>query len=73
MYRKKKRNIYLAILTLITIVLWVGFDVVRAYSASNVTPDVTRAMTPLDPRVDQRVFEELERRHNLVNVTTQDK
>lgn len=68
MYKRKKRNVYLAISILITIIIWVGFDAMRAYNKSSITPDVTKALIPLDPRVDQKIFTELERRHNLTIV-----
>jgi len=62
---KQKRNIYIAILTLVTIILWVVMGVYNVYNKSTLTPDVTRALTPIDPKVDQSVFASLQTRHDI--------
>lgn len=60
---KKKRNIYLAILTLITIIFWVLIGVYQVYNKSTLTVDVVQALTPLDPKIDETVFSVLKDRH----------
>lgn len=64
---KKKRNIYLAVVTLITVLCWMAFGVIHTYQKSTITPDVAKAMTPLNPTIDDRVFPELENRAQRTN------
>ena len=59
---KKKRNIYLAVFTLITVLCWIAFGVIATYRKTTVTPDITKVITPLNPGIDESVFQELEHR-----------
>lgn len=65
---KKRRNIYLAIITLITIILWVVVGVFNSYQQTTVTPDVVKAIAPLDPVIDGSVFNRLENRQESEKV-----
>jgi len=66
---KKKRisqeTLNLAILTLITILVWAGFDIYRAYTKTTVKPDVRSQLTPLDPKLDTEIIRNLERQKEI--------
>ena len=66
---KKKRNIYLAIFTLITLLTWVALTVVQSYQKTTVTPDVVQAMSPLNPNIDESVFPNSEQRASRSTVS----
>ena len=45
----KKGYLLIAIATLITIILWVVFDVIHKRSAVKIPPDVEKLTEPIDP------------------------
>jgi hypothetical protein len=66
--RKRKTNqeaLTLAILTFITISVWVGFEVYRAYTRTAVKPDVRHQLIPLDPKLNAQTLEKLEKRRGV--------
>jgi len=60
--RPSRTNIFIAILTLITVLLWAGFEIWRTYSTSTVSTQTAEAIVPLDPTLDETIFAELEKR-----------
>ncbi len=60
--KANRNNILLAVLTLIMVVAWVGFEIFRTYRTSTTEPDVTKAITPLDPTVDETVLNGIQSR-----------
>ena len=50
----------IAALTLITVLIWVGFDIYRAATKSTLELDVRQGLTPLDPSLDTQVLSTLE-------------
>ncbi len=55
--------INLLILTLITLSVWVGFEVYRAYTATAM-PEVRQYLEPLNPTLDTQTLQRLEERPN---------
>ena len=63
----RKKYIYrdiitLLISTLITILAWVGFEVYRAYTKSEVPGDIDQYLENLDPKLKEEVMTRLENR-----------
>ncbi|HUW21271.1 MAG TPA: hypothetical protein VMW41_01250 [Candidatus Bathyarchaeia archaeon] len=58
---KKKRisqeTLNLAIITLITVLVWAGFDIYRAYTETKVKLDVRQQLNPLNPKLDIEVID----------------
>lgn len=61
----KKEGLNLAILTLITILTWAGFDIYFALTKSRMKPEVQKLMTPLDPQIEKSVLEGLNRKREI--------
>jgi len=53
----KKGYLFVAILTLITVVLWVIFDVLHSQSEVKTPPDIEKLIEPLDPTFDLKGIE----------------
>jgi hypothetical protein len=62
--RIDKDIVVLLISTLITIATWVGLEVYRAYVKVGVAGEVEKHLSVIDPTLDAKVFEELERIKN---------
>lgn len=66
---KKKRisqeTLNLAIITLTTVLIWTGFDIYRAYTRTQVKPDVRKQLTPLNPKLDTETLEDLSNKKDL--------
>lgn len=48
--------------TLITLCVWVGFEVYRAYSKVEIPEVLEKYLTPLDPSLNTQVLDQLEQR-----------
>jgi hypothetical protein len=57
-----KNLFYIAILTVITILTWIGFDVYRAFNKVEIPKNVQEQLTPLNPQVDMETLENLPKR-----------
>ena len=62
--RIDKDIVVLLISTLITVATWVGLEVYRAYVKVGVTAEVEKHLKPMDPTLNVKVFEQLERIKN---------
>lgn len=61
--RKNKTDsnvVVLLVITLITLVVWVGFDVYRAYTREDISPVEDKLLLELIPTLDIPVLEKLE-------------
>lgn len=50
------------VMTLITISMWVGFEVYRAYTRVNISPVLAKQLLEMSPTLDIQVLEKLESR-----------
>lgn len=55
-----QQSLTLSILTLITVLCWGGFDIYRSYTKTTVKPDVRQQLTPINPKLELDVIEDLE-------------
>ena len=62
MFRASRSNVYLAVITLITVIMWAGFEIYRTYSTTTITDKTLESIAPLDPTVDEAVLDELAKR-----------
>jgi hypothetical protein len=67
LYEKKLRGdlFKLSILTLVTVLLWVGVATYKALSKSQVKPDVKKQLIPLTPTVDLDTMESIKQRRQV--------
>lgn len=63
---KKKETdrgiVMLLVMTLVTLVSWVGFEVYRAYTRVTVPTVLARQLLELDPKLDMNVIGKIEKR-----------
>lgn len=52
----------LAILTLITVMTWAGFDIYRAFHQVEIPQVLKRQIQPLNPQLDKKILEDLQER-----------
>lgn len=57
----------LSILTFITTIAWIVFDAYHAYTVSNISPSLEKAVLPLDSKVDTETIEKLKERQRIVS------
>lgn len=61
--RNFKRDLfYLSIMTLLTVLTWLGFDVYRAYHRVQIPQVLKKQIQPLDPQLDTQVLGSLGQR-----------
>lgn len=67
LYEKKLRGdlFKLSILTLVTVLLWVGVATYKALSKSQVKPDVKKQLVSLTPTVDLDTMESIKQRRQV--------
>jgi len=52
------RNVlFLALLSLLTAVIWIGYEVYHAYTETTVPQVISKLIQPLSPTLDQEVFQ----------------
>ena len=63
-YEKKFRKDFfrLSILTLATVIVWIGMTVYRTLNSSQVKPEVTKLLLPLTPTLDLDTIEKIRQR-----------
>lgn len=61
--RKNRYWLYVAILTLLTAIIWVTVTTLGNRQKTTITPDITKAMTPLDTNIDKEVLTKLQLRN----------
>ena len=52
----------LSILTLVTVIVWIGMTVYRTLNSSQVKPEVTKLLLPLTPTLDLDTIERIRQR-----------
>lgn len=57
--KRQKDFLILAILTLLTVIAWIVFDVYHSYVVSTITPAMERKIKPFDPEIDVQVIQSL--------------
>lgn len=61
--RNFKRDLfYLSIMSLLTVLTWLGFDVYRAYRRVQIPQVLKKQIQPLDPNLDTQVLSSLSQR-----------
>lgn len=68
MKRKKSLNkdiLTLSILTLITVLSWIGFDIYRQIKKSTLSSDLKQKMADFNPTLDKKTLESLKERKVL--------
>lgn len=60
--RVSKDTLYVVILTTLTILAWIGFEVVRSLGRSEINQVVKKQLEPLPAGIDQQVLTELKQR-----------
>ena len=61
-YRKKNDVLFLSVLTVITVLTWIGFDVYRALNKPKVPKVLKEQMRALSPKFDEETLEKLNQR-----------
>lgn len=54
-----KHFLYIVIITLITVLIWFGLDIVHSRSKVQVKPEVQQLMTPVNPNFDTNLINDL--------------
>lgn len=54
-----KNTLISSIMTLITVLVWIGFDVYRVLTKTTITKATQEQMRALDPRINREIIEEL--------------
>ena len=52
----KEKMFYVGILTIITIVLWIGLSIYLSFTKTSIDPKMTELTKPLNPVLDQQVL-----------------
>jgi len=66
--KKKKISqefLTLSVLTLITVLVWAGFEIYWAYNKSTIEVDVRQQLAPLDPKLDRETLKKLQERREI--------
>ena len=54
--------VIIAIFTFITVLMWVTFELIKTVKTTTVTTTVAQIITPLNPKIDSAIFQDLESR-----------
>lgn len=57
----KKQGLILSILTLVTVLSWIIFDIYHVYTSSTISPIQQELMKPLTPEFDLSVISDLKK------------
>lgn len=60
--KNTKLNLIVAIITIITVVLWIAGDMYHIYATSTIPQNVAQLLTPFDPTLDKTIFEKLKKK-----------
>jgi len=61
----RTRIIIIGVVTIITLLTWFGADIYHKLSADRIAPDVQEQITPLTPKLDIQVLDQLEAKRTL--------
>lgn len=54
--------ILLSIFTLLTVLLWMGFEAIHASQKSTITPQVNQQIKPITPSFDNKLLKQIKNR-----------
>jgi arsenate reductase-like glutaredoxin family protein len=60
-----KDALILSILTLITVLTWIGFELYQALTKTEIPKVLQKQTTPLNPKLDEKVIENLKSRKTI--------
>ncbi len=62
--KKNNQNLYLAIFTIITILIWIGADLYHISLTSTIPENMKRAIAPFNPNLDLTVIKNIKEKKN---------
>lgn len=60
-----KGLLYLAILTTVVMISWVGFGIYHNFTTSTINADTSIAITPIPPQFDKRTIEKMKSKKSI--------
>jgi len=74
-YKFGKNILLLSIMTLITVIVWVGYEVYSAYTQTTVPRVIKELIRPLSPSIDEATIEDIKGKYQIpeeeLNIVTQ--
>lgn len=74
-YKFGKNILILSIMTLITVTVWVGYEVYRVYTQTTVPRIIKELIKPLNPNIDETTIEDIGEKYQIpekeLNIVTQ--
>ena len=64
-WQKKRDILNFSVLTLVTVILWIGFELYHTYSQSTINEEVQSQLEPFNPSLDQDVLTSLSDRQTM--------
>lgn len=62
--KKNNQNLYFAIFTILTILIWIGADLYHISLTSTIPENMKRVIAPFNPNLDLTVIENLKKKRN---------
>lgn len=60
-----KNILIISLMTLLTVFSWIGFEVYRTYTKTTVPKIIKDLIKPLNPTLNQNLFEEIDKKYYL--------
>ncbi len=60
-----KNILIISIMTLITVFIWIGYEVYHAYTATTVPTVVRELIQPLNPSIDEAIIENIKEKYQI--------
>lgn len=60
-----KNMLVLSIMTLITVIVWVGYEVYSAYTKTTVPRIIKELIKPLSPNINETAIEEIKKKYQI--------
>lgn len=60
-----KDALILSIMTLITVLIWIGFDVYRALTKTEIPQILQKQIAPLNPQIDRETIEKIKTKETI--------
>lgn len=64
-FKLGKNALFLSLISLLTIISWVGFEVYKASNKTTITKVTKQQMAPINPNIKTAVFEKIEKNLSL--------
>lgn len=68
----RRDTLLLSILTLVTSLAWIAFDVYHASVDTTIAPDVEQRLVPITPRFDRQLLQKINQRENVDPLESED-